>query len=268
MDTKTGLDGEIRKIGLDQEKGATELAILSALALNRSRTIGEMHASAEALLYMKPMMAPIVNLATGVKACPTMGQAQNFLRNFLRSMQKGQEEVASHFVSLLLKNHPECEAIVTLSASTLVEACIMKLYDRLKSIKVIVAESRPKMEGTALAKRLGTKIKGVFVTWDASIFAFLRRGVIAVVGADAVLKETFVNKAPTLALCLVAKSNRVPVFVVTTSHTVLEPTAEPYFSVPKPRQIEAGGVCILDHQFDVIPRPLVDYIVTDKGLLS
>jgi translation initiation factor 2B subunit (eIF-2B alpha/beta/delta family) len=268
MDTRLGLDEEIKRIGSDEEKGATELAMLSALALNRCKTLEEMRVNADTLLYLKPMMAPIVNLAAGVKACSSLADAQRFVRNFMRSMQEGQDKVATQFVSAILKKYPQFDAVVTVSASRVVEGCIGKLSERQKSLKVVVAESRPKMEGTALAKRLRARVKDVYITWDASIFAFVRRGVIALVGADAVLKDSLVNKAPTLALCIVAKANRVPVLVVTTSHKVLEPKAEPYFVLPKPRQIEHEGVSILDHQFDLVPRSLVDCIITENGILG
>jgi translation initiation factor 2B subunit (eIF-2B alpha/beta/delta family) len=144
---------------------------------------------------------------------------------------------------------------------------------------VLVAESRPGAEGTAVAAALagaedalaGDSLPAVTLTSDAAFAHQLAawEADALLVGADRVLPDgRVVNKAGTRAAALAAPSE-CPVFVVAArakiapDHTVdLEPRpADELYDGPAP-------VEVANPTFDVTPAAAVDAVVTEDGPLS
>lgn len=103
----------------------------------------------------------------------------------------------------VLKSH---RTIITLSNSLTVSKFIQEFSRKKPSIKIIIAESRPRYEGRIMAEALLAEgINITFIT-DAAIFQFAEKADAALIGADMILKDkSAVNKTGS---CLLALSCR------------------------------------------------------------
>lgn len=135
---------------------------------------------------------------------------------------------------------------------------------------VIVTETRPKDQGVITAKQLlKNKIKVSFII-DSAISDFIGGVDIVVVGADALRREGLVNKVGTHPLALVAKENKKPFYVITSSLTIdrrkkilmeHRPAAELHHSYLR-------GAKIFNPAFDITPWKYVTAVVMEKGIMK
>jgi translation initiation factor 2B subunit (eIF-2B alpha/beta/delta family) len=158
------------------------------------------------LVRTKPAMAPIVNLVNGlllrVQPVALQGgadaeavrkEAIHFLEAFQKSSRSALDRIGDRVVRLL---EPGC-TVLTLSASNTVARALEEAYHRGIVPEVVVAESRPLMEGKLLARRLGARGLRVTLVVDAAVGLFAERCDVLMVGADAVGSEALVNKVGT-----------------------------------------------------------------------
>ncbi len=255
----------IEAIARDETSGATELTLRAADLLLRALAAGEAEFAAQGLVAAKPMMAPLLNLA-----CLARGeQAEARVRAFRESLSTAPIVAARNAAAFLARTSDRPRQVLTLSASRVVEETILALADALAVARVVVAESRPRLEGEAMATRLRERVPGVALTHDAALPGLCTRSSLVLLGADAVLEDAFVNKAGSLALCLAAREAQAPCLVVTTSHKVLRPEARPFFRLPEPTPTNlAAGLPFLDIQFERVPLSLVEAVATEEGTRS
>lgn len=140
---------------------------------------------------------------------------------------------------------------------------------------VIVGESRPAGEGTAVATELTAAGKAVTVTTDAALTWVISGETtrpapdLVLVGADAVLPDgSVVNKVGTRALGLAASRAGIPLYVVAASDKVAiderRPTAQ---SDPAPLGVDPGVETWVP-TFDCTPADCIEGIVTEDGLVD
>lgn len=136
---------------------------------------------------------------------------------------------------------------------------------------VFVAESRPAREGVDVAATIGDRL-AVTVHTDAAVGHVLAKESVdaVVVGADTVLPDgRVVNKTGTRTLAAAAAHEDVPVLVITAADKVS-------FETEVNREYGPGGdlydgdssIDVLNPTFDVTPSKLIDYVVTDRGVLD
>jgi translation initiation factor 2B subunit (eIF-2B alpha/beta/delta family) len=149
-------------------------------------------------------MAPILRVANEVALAadePDRARALAVrLRGFRRSLEQARGRIARHFAAALDKSHRSTAA--TYSFSSTVIGAFTAARGRLGS--VLVAESRPALEGRVTARRLAEAHIPVQYTTDAGLFGLLHSVTVFAVGADAVLSHSFVNKMGTRTACLAA----------------------------------------------------------------
>lgn len=136
-----------------------------------------------------------------------------FLRNYIEQELK-RIEIIFKKIYPIIKNK---NTVITLSRSgTVLE--VLKLWkQKNNSLKVIVCESRPKLEGRLMAKELAKiGIKTVLIT-DAMMGMLITKIDTAIIGADIILNNgDVVNKAGSLPLALICKEYNKPLYVVST----------------------------------------------------
>ena len=139
------------------------------------------------------------------------------------------------------------KVVVTISRSHIVEKAL------LKAKHVIALESTPGKEGIELARFL--RGRGVLATVfpDSAMGYAVKACDMAVVGADAVLKDGFINKTGTLPLALTAKHLGKPLYVACPKY--------------KFGEVEFEEITDLDFEegmlFEKIPKDLVKEFVTE-----
>ena len=132
---------------------------------------------------------------------------QNFERDYadasLKIYRKGK---------VILK---DAETFVTLSNSGIVFNFLKMLSKEKKSLKVIVTESRPVMEGRNMAKKLLKEGIKVQLITEAMLPHFINQSDAVLTGSDVILKNgNIVNKTGTRSAAIIAKHFNKPFYVV------------------------------------------------------
>lgn len=257
---------EVEAIARDDVSGATDLTLRASDLLLQALATGRADPVIERLLRAKPMMASLLNLACLGRDEPVAATA--CVRAFRDALATAPSLAAREAVRFLERSGACPGTVLTLSASRVVEETLLALADRGVVTMLVVAESRPRLEGEALAARLAGRVPRVRVTHDAALPGLCTPESLVLLGADAVLPDAFVNKAGSLPLCLAAREAGARRLVVTTSHKVLSPGALPYFRLPMVdtcSDIAIDNVTYLDIQFEIVPRGLIEAVVTEDG---
>ncbi len=265
-DGREDLLREVASIARDDVSGATDLTLRAADLLLRALAAGSADPVVEGLLAAKPMMAPLLNLACLARGRPATAAAR--VQTFRDGLARAPSGAAREAVRFLEGSGTGPWTVLTLSASRVVEETLWALAERGAVTSVVVAESRPRLEGKALAARLQGRVPGVAVTHDAALPGLCTPASLVLLGADAVLPDAVVNKSGSMALCLAAREARARHLVVTTSHKVLQPEAVPFFRLPADATTHDGpanGPPFLDLQFERVPLSLIEAMVTEEG---
>ncbi len=160
---------------------------------------------------------------------------------------------------------------------------IRTLHQRQKLTRVFVGETRPWMQGARLTVwELYRHQIPVTLIIDSAAASLMRQGEPAwfIVGADRIAANgDVINKIGTYAHALAARYHKIGVMVVAPSATI-DMSIRSADRVPiERRQADeiigdggqiAGlpGVAALNPVFDVTPAELVDFIVTEKGVIA
>lgn len=147
-----------------------------------------------------------------------------------------------------LERIAEGKVVTTISRSHIVERGL------LKAKHVIVLESTPGREGLEMARYL--RGRGLLATTfpDSAIGYAVKACDIVVVGADAVLENSFINKTGTLSLALTAKHFSKDFYVASPSYKFAEVEFE-----------ESIDLTFSDDMlFELIPSSLVTKFVTER----
>ena len=264
----------IREIEDDSTSGATAI-LTRALdilrdAANEPRE--SVAALADALCDAQPSMAGLLTAARVVK---TSADVPSALDRLMHQVARAPELIARHAAALLLlrpEGNPLQESaplrLVTCSSSSAVEATI-RLVSRQSSAVVSCTESRPKLEGRAMAVRLANAGVAVELYTDAGISAAVPLADALIVGADALGPSAFVNKVGTRALCALAGSAGVPVYVLAGREKVLDELDFARLSLKEADSVEvwAGKEPLVGRNpiFERVPVELVSTIITDGG---
>ena len=171
---------------------------------------------AQACAAAQPAMAGLRTVLKIVRASADPGEA---LRHLVERLIRAPRQIARHAADVLrlgleapARGRPTL-TLVTCSASAAVrETCLMLSHE--VDLTVCCAESRPKCEGAALAVDLAAAGLRVELFTDAGISAALPGSDAIVIGADAVGPDAFVNKVGSAALCAIASTIGVPVYVL------------------------------------------------------
>jgi len=124
---------------------------------------------------------------------------------------------------------------------------------------VVCSESRPMLEGTALARWLVERGYDVTLVADAGLCEYLVPGSVLVVGTDAILPDAVVNKVGTRVAAIWAMLAGVPRYVVATRDKLLPPALATMFRNPQRPATELlqtppEQLTVDNRAFDLTPR--------------
>lgn len=214
-----------KRLEEDRLSGSRELALLALrclglyIARHRERGAQQAYAGslalARRLARSRPNMVAIANvLAYVIYSMKGRREPREALEVGLSSIELVAAELrasAARVARSFAKAVGEGGRYVTLSHSSTVREALLAAKPSL----VYVCESRPRLEGVELAKRLSSQgIRAVLVPDAAGAYA-LERAEALVLGADAVYGDGgFVNKVGSRMLCLAASELKRPVYVL------------------------------------------------------
>lgn len=140
--------------------------------------------------------------------------------------------------------------------------------------KVVVTESRPMMEGKALAKELGERGLNVTLTVDGALGLFVKEADACLIGADSVqYNGSVINKVGSRLLAYAAKDFGVPFYVLcdTNKFNVLNYLGSPIVLEEKnPEEVSSSlkNVTIKNPYFEVISSDLITGVITEEGFME
>ncbi len=259
----------------DHASGASALAAQAVDILCDAVSLGPLVLAriGRALCRAQPAMAPIWNAA----ALAFGSDGEESLRLLRARMTRAPESMSKVLSRLLL---PEASAgnrpplsLATVSQSGSVGACLTALAD-IAELRVICAEGRPVYEGRLMAASLARAGIAVTLCTDAAVGEVVRDAEPAVdavvIGADAVTPDWFLNKCGTHLLATAAASAGIPVYVVASRATFLNPILAVAVRGRTGPEVEVwdappARVEVVNPYFERIPLDTVSMFVTDVG---
>ncbi|MGQ9633415.1 MAG: translation initiation factor eIF-2B [Bryobacteraceae bacterium] len=278
------IQDRIRQIRNDHRSGSTALARraaealveLTRLPLCRTDFERQLVKTCCALVAAQPQMAAILNLCNAAlwasEDSPDADAAPSFVRaavdEFLSAAQNAAKGIAQTTAALI----SDCTAVATHSYSSAVRDALREAASGCCKFRVAITESRPLLEGLALAKELASSGIPVTLGVDAAIALLLKDADLVLVGADAVTEAFLVNKAGTFPAALLARQQAIPFYALAgaekfaprTRRLPDESSKEPSEVLRRPpRRVEIRNL-----YFDQTPLNLITGIVTAQGVLS
>ena len=262
------LQAKVDALAADRESGASVLVQAAMTVLREARGLGVTQAAARALCAAQPGMAPVWNAA--LAACAGDEWLDRFAARLARAPR-----ALTRFGLEVLGPRPEVGAaplrLVTLSGSGQVAGLVAALAQAGPG-QVACSESRPALEGRALAGRLAAAGIPVTCFADAALGHALAGADAVLVGADAVAPHWFRNKSGTRMLAALAMREGVPCYVVASRDKFLPPALLGHVEAAEgaPDDVWAhppAGVTVRNPCFETTPLDLVTGLITDAGLL-
>ena len=282
------VEKKIEAIVKDRRHGAAQLAstairILMAVckrskSMDRESLILELKQTAFSLANSRPSMAPIRNWSLifvhrlrqravrGVSIQDAKRQGILLGEELLEMQQEFVHHQAEAARPLLRR----CSSVVTLSYSSTVESILRHALP--PGCRVIIAESRPLMEGRRLFKSLLGNVADLRMITDAQLGLAIPATDLVLVGADAVLSDlAVVKKTGTYLAALAAHTHSCDFFVATDTYKI-----NPGVNSDNCVLESKSGKEIWPHQetqcenvyFDITPARLVTGFVTEEGILD
>jgi translation initiation factor 2B subunit (eIF-2B alpha/beta/delta family) len=162
--------------------------------------------------------------------------------------------------------------IATLSASEAVLAAIRKLAAEGRKPRVLVAESRPRLEGRDTARALAEAGIETWLVADAALPLLLSQASALWIGADAVTDVGVLNKIGSYTAALAAREHGVPVWAIAVRRKLL-PAGTPALGIAEMPASEIwdaapAGVRPRNVYFEMVPLPLLRGVVVEDSVLG
>lgn len=283
------LAGEaISDIALDNTSGAAAILGRAGAAfsqLNKATSLqGDFGAAQQAVLetcialaLAQPEMTPLLRLSSEVltaarrasDARGTLNCAEQAALDFIAAAVRAARDASLRSVILI----QDGARILTHSRSSTVLAAFVEAKRAGKNLSVVLTESRPMLEGRAMAAALAGEEIPVTLIADAAASLALDGVDLVVLGADKITPVDLVNKIGTRMIALAARERGVPSYAVCDSSKLIR---EDYLRSALPRSRNADelwaepprGVSVANSYFE--STPLADFtgIVTEDAVLS
>ena len=161
--------------------------------------------------------------------------------------------------------------IATLSASGAVRDALLEAHRAGRGPRVLVAESRPRREGRALAAALAAAGIPVWLVVDAALPLVLSQARMVWLGADAITERGVINKVGSFAAALAAREHSVPVYALaerrkfiaaaTGALKIVEMPPAEVWATPAP------GVEPRNVYFELVPMELLRGVAVEDAVL-
>ncbi len=172
---------------------------------------------------------------------------------------------------------PKDKTILLHSNSSTICGIFKEIAELKHKVRIIQTESRPVMEGRIQASRLAELGFQVTIITDASVNRYMEQADIAILGADAVYPEYFINKSGSHSIALACRDNEKSCLVVCDSrklwlnqykdipagdaHNQPAPSHEVWNDPP-------ANVIIENHYFERIPNRLINWFVFEDQTIA
>jgi translation initiation factor 2B subunit (eIF-2B alpha/beta/delta family) len=216
------------------------------------------------------LLNAVVKAARGADELPAARRAAaQTARAFVQGLEEQHVLIARLGGALLRRD----STVLTHSYSSLVVGALLRAHESGRAPRVICTESRPRCEGTALARRLHTAGLATTLVLDSAVFDALGEADLVLLGADSLALPGVYNKVGTAGLAWAASVRGTPCYVLAGTgklwpaelgvppHILEHAAAEVWPDAPE-------GVRVINRYFDVTPWSALSGVVSEQGLLS
>lgn len=165
---------------------------------------------------------------------------------------------------IILDNY---SSFITISNSNTIFEVLKELSRSKKKIKIFISESRPKLEGRILAKKLSTftNLK-IYLITEAMMAESLKKVDAAIIGADSILVTgDVINKIGSLQLALLCREMNKPLYVVGNKNKISRMKTFSQNEMP-PEEIwrhKSKNLIVQNFYFEKVDKNLITEIITD-----
>lgn len=254
----------IRDLDIQGARGIAVSALSALKSVASRKGFGkEFLLACDALQKSRPTAVPLHNVICIARKGKNL-ETINCLLAFLKVADKS---VAAEGAGLIKNNM----TILTHCHSSEAIALMKLARAQGKKFRVIVTETRPRLQGLQTAKDLiAAKIPVDYIVDSAALF-YMKDIDIAIFGCDSIRKEGIYNKIGTYMMALCCRENRIPVYFVGDSLKMdrrpsieIEMRSAKEIISPK----ELSGANILNPAFDCIPWKFASGVVTENGIFG
>jgi translation initiation factor 2B subunit (eIF-2B alpha/beta/delta family) len=282
------IEKKIAAIARDRSHGAGQLAssairiLIAVCKRSREEDLGQftstIRQTAQSLAKVRPSMAPVRNWSLvfahrfqeKINAGASLSEVKRqgiLLGEELLSQQQTFVERQVEAARAILKNR---KSLVTLSYSSTAEAILR--YGLPSDCRVVIAESRPLMEGRRLFKNLKHIFADLRMITDAQMGLAIPDTDLVLVGADTILSDlAVVNKTGTYLSALVAHAHGCDFFVAADTYKINADMDSRNCVL----ESKSGRELWPQHEkqcdnvyFDITPAKLISGFVTEEGILD
>ncbi|MEN3332329.1 MAG: hypothetical protein V7641_1694 [Blastocatellia bacterium] len=273
-------------LGSDNRSGAAELLrraaeVFARLRAGQAKVADLTNArqavldTAVALIRAQPEMAPLARLANrALEAAHRANDvdeawrmAEQAARDFIAWAIASAEQTAAHAADLIDDN----ATVLTHSRSSTVLAAFQQARRAGRRFHVIATESRPLMEGRAMAEALAGESVKVTLIADTAAALLMPQVAWVIVGADLLTPDWLVNKIGTRMIALAARECGVKIVALCDTSKFI--AARPAAAAASRRGDELwpaapSQVEIVNRYFEPTPLDYFTGIVTEDGWLA
>ncbi len=215
----------------------------------------------ELALRANPSMASIYNVVSIARNARSSEQLVKAMEKLLEYMDYSRDRACSIASESIMGD------VMTISYSSMIECVLSRAKENIG--KVYVLESRPGGEGLYMAKKLRDQGLDVVVVFDSTLYYYMSRVDIVVVGADSVGKDAcIVNKVGTRLLAMSAKEYNIEFYPVFESYKIHpEKSCYEIKLVEREYDLEGYGK-VKTVVFDRTPARLISGFITEHGYIS
>lgn len=212
----------------------------------------------------------------------------SYFKRFLKS-EKSRKEVLKMMISRLEETRKELDQnlksiaengsrlitnfnkILTFSSSTIVRRIFEYADDFKRKFEVYCLKSDPPLEGLQLAEQMNKRGIKTTVVADSQAGVVMDDINMVLVGADRLYENGFVNKAGTLAICLLARHFNVPVYLAVETIKILKESERSIKPVERdPAEVYSGNknISVINSYYEKIPLDLVNKVICEEGVFE
>lgn len=178
----------------------------------------------------------------------------------------------------VILTHCNAGALATVEYGTAL-GVVRTAWKQGKKIRVIVTETRPKLQGAKLTT-YELKQDGIPVTLitDSMVGYVMYKQFVdkVIVGADRIVQDAVINKIGTFTIAVLANAHKIPFYVAAPKSTfdLTRTSANVTIEERKPKEVTYIGsqritaeVNVLNPAFDITPLKYVSAIICENGIL-
>lgn len=231
--TTTTREERVRALAVDHLSPSSALAARASEILQEAarEDPASLPALARSVVAAQPAMAALAVVANvALRALEALGVES--VGPALITLQRGVDRDRKEAAAALCERMDAPGRVVTTSASASVVEALLALHRADLLEGVVCSESRPLLEGTALARWLADQGYETTLVCDAALAEHLRPDTTFVVGTDAILPPGIVNKRGTRLFAAWARLAGARRYVLATRDKLYPPELAPLFANP------------------------------------